>query len=184
MEITMPLNVIASSSSFTHEQLHTLFLTGMALPWVISAFSVGCRLPRLTRLGFTDINAFDPTFNIWTESALNDQFTHITHIEVQAVSAPSILADFRQLFEAATALDTLTLADSAVEPVLKLITPSAPKKVHKLLLRNSNAGGTTLREYLAAIERDGGGTSGMKVTWNDCPNFSGEYGGAFGELHL
>ena len=184
LEITMPLNVIASSSSFTHEQLHTLFLTGMALPWVISAFSMGCRLPRLTRFGLTDINAFDPTFNIWTESALNDQFTHITHIEVRAVSAPSVLSRFRQLFEATTALGALTLAGSAVEPVLKLITLSAPKKVGRLLLRNSNADGTALREYLAAIERDGGGTSGMNVTWNDCPNFSGEYGGAFGELHL
>ena len=103
------------------------------------------------------------------------------------MSAPSVLAHFRPLFEAATALGTLTLAGNAVEPVLKLIPLSTPKRVDKLLLRHSNADGTTLREYLAAIERDGGGTSGtsgMKVTWNDCPGFSGEYGGAFGELYL
>ena len=184
LEITMRLNFIASISSFKHEQLHTLFLTGMALPWVISAFSVGLRLPHLTRLVLTDINAFDPTYNIWTTSPTKHQFIHITHIEVQAVSAPSILTHFHQLFEAATALTTLTLAGSAVEPVLKLITLSAPKRVDQLLLRNSNADGATLRQYLAALEGDGGGTSGMKVTWNDCPGFSGEYGGAFGELRL
>ena len=169
---------IESDIQFTHRQLHSLFLTGMALPWIISAFSVGCRLPRLTRLVLTDINGFDPVF------PSNGQFSPITHIEVWAVSAPSSLAHFRPLFEAATALGTLALVGSAVEPVLKLITLSAPKKVDKLLLRNSNADGATLREYLAAIERDGGGTSGMKVTWNGCPGFSGDYGGAFGELHL
>ena len=184
LEIKVSQTLHVSAPPFTHQQLHTLFLTGWATPWIAFAFSVGCRLPRLTRLVLTDINAFDPTCNIWTTSPAKDQFTHITHIEVQAVSAPSVLSHFRQLFEAATALGILTLAGSAVEPVLKLITLSAPKRVDKLLLRNSNADGTTLREYLAAIERDGGGTSGMKVTWNDCPNFSGEYGGAFGELRL
>ena len=60
---------------------------------------------------------------------------------------------------------------------------SVRKRVDELFLYNSNADGTTLREYLAAIERSKG-TSGMKVVWNDCPNFSSEYGGAFGELHL
>ena len=173
-----------STLSFIHLQLHTLLLTGIATPWIIYAFSKGWRLPRLTRFVLTDINAFDPSWNIWTTSPTKDQFTHITHIEVQAVSAPSVLAHFRPLFEAATALGTLTLAGSAVEPVLKLITLQAPKRVDKLLLRNSNADGPPLREYLAAIERDGGGTSGMKVTWNDCPGFSSEYGEAFGELHL
>ena len=43
---------------------------------------------------------------------------------------------------------------------------------------------TMLREYLAATESGGGGTSGMQVVWNNCPNFSGKYGGASGELHL
>ena len=184
LDIQACVSLIESDIPFTHQQLHTIFLTGMVLPWVISAFSVGCRLPRLTRLILTDINAFDPTCYIWTTSPTKDQFTHITHIEVQAVSAPSVLAHFRPLFEAATALGTLTLAGNAVEPVLKLISLSAPKRVDQVLLRNSNADGKTLREYLAAIERDGGGTSGMEVTWNDCPNFSGEYGGAFGELRL
>ena len=184
LEITMRLTSIDGTLSFTHWQLHTLFLTGMALPWVISAFSVGCRLPRLTRFVLTDINAFDPTWNMWTTSPTNDQISHITHIEVQAVSEPSVLTYFRPLFEAATALGTLTLSGSAVEPVLMLLTLSAPKRVDKLLLCNSNGNGTTLREYLAAIERDGGGTSGMKVAWDNCPNFSGEYGGAFGELCL
>ena len=68
------------------------------------------------------------------------------------------------------ALGTLTLSGSAVGPVLKLMTLSAPKKVDKILLCNSNADGTTLREYLAAIERDGGGTSGMKVEWDNLWN--------------
>ena len=180
----MRLACFASISSFTYEQLHTLFLTGMALPWVLLAFHEGCRFPCLTRFVLTDINAFNPSWNKWTASPTNDQFTHITHIEVHSVSAPGVLAHFGQFIDAATALGTLTLAGSAVEPVLKLITFSAPKRVDKLFLRNSNADGTTLREYLAAIERDGRCTSGMKVTWNDCPGFSGEYGGAFGELHL
>ena len=184
LEITMHPNLNASVLPFIHQRLHTLFLTGMALPWLISAFSVGCSLPRLTHVVLTDINAFDPTWNIWTTSPTNIQISHITLIEVQAVSAPSVLSHFRPLLEAATALGHLTLSGSAVEPVLKLLTLPAPKRVDKLLCCNSNADGTTLREYLAAIEMYGGGTSGMKVTWGDCPNFSGEYGGAFGELHL
>ena len=184
LEITTHLNFNASIPPFTHEQLRTLFLTGMALPWVMSAFSVGCRLPRLTRFVLTDINGFDSAWDMRATSFINGPITHITHIEVQAVSAPSVLSYCRSLFEAATALGTLTLSGSAVEPVLMLLTHSAPKRVNELLLCNSNGNGTTLREYLAAIERDGGGTSGIKVTWDNCPNFSGEYGGAFGELHL
>ena len=184
LEITMHLDLNASVLPFTHQRLHTLFLTGMALPWVISAFSVGCRLPRLTRLVLTDINASDSAWDTRTTSFTHGQISHITHIEVQAVSAPSVLSYCRPLFEAATALGTLTLSGSAVEPILSLLTLSAPKRVDELLFCNSNANGTTLREYLAAIERDGGGTSGMKVAWENCPNFPGEYGGAFGELHL
>jgi len=184
LKIKTHLTATARILPFTHQQLHTLFFTGMALPWVIPALSAGCRLPRLTRFVLTDINGFDPARNTWTTSFNNGQISHITHIEVQAVSAPSVSAHFRPLFEAATALGTLSLSDSAVEPVLKLLALSTPKRVDELLLCNSNADGTTLREYLAVIERDGGGTSGMKVTWNDCPNFSGEYGGVFGELHL
>ena len=184
LEITMYLTLNGSVSRFTHQRLHTLFLTGMALPWIISAFSVGCRLPCLTRFVLTDINAFDSAWNMWTTSPTNNQISHITHIEVQAVSAPDVLTYFRPLFEAATALGTLTLSGSAVEPVLVLLMISPPKRVDELLFCNSNADGTTLREYLAAIERDGGGTSGMNVSWDNCPNFSGEYGGAFGDLRL
>ena len=183
LEITMHI-ASDSVSTFKHEQLHTLFLTGMALPWVISAFSVGCRLPRLTRFVLTDINAFNAAWNLRTPSFTDGQVSHITHIEVQAVSAPSVVSYCRPLFEAATALGTLTLSGSAVMPVLSLLTLSPPKRVDELLFCNSNADGTTLREYLAAIERDGGGTSGMKVSWDNCPNFSGEYGGAFGDLRL
>src|SRR5258706_704297 len=184
LEITARTTTFGIILSSPHQQLHTLSLTGMALPWAISAFSAGCRLPRLTHLVLTDINGFDSTGEMWNSSSSNNQFSHITHIEVQAVSAPSVLAQLRPLFEVATALGTLTLSGSAVEPVLKLVSLSTPKRVGELLLCNSNSNGTTLREYLAAIERDGGGTSGMKVTWNDCPNFSGEYGEASGELHL
>ncbi len=184
LEFKVHLIAIASVLTFLHQQLHTLLLTGIALQWAIPALSVGCRLPRLTRLVLTDINGFDSTWNMWTTSFNNGQISHITHIEVQALSVPSHLAHFRPLFEAATALGTLSLSDRAMEPVLKLLTLSTPKRVDELLLCNLNADGTTLREYLAAIERDGGGTSGMMVTWNDCPNFSGEYAGAFGELYL
>ena len=173
---------ICGTLPITHRQLRTLFLTGMALSWVISAFSVGCRLPRLTRLVLTDINAFDPTWNMWTTYPTKDQISHITHIEVQAVSELSVLTYFRPLFEAATALGTLTLSGSAVEPVLKLLTLSAPKRVDKLRFCNTIVDGTTLREYLAAIERDGGGMSGMEVWWDNCPNFS--YPGASGVLNL
>ena len=184
LEIKNHLTSNASVLPFAHQQLHTLHFTGIAFPWAIPALSVGCRLPRLTSLVLTDINGFDPDRDVWTTSFNDGQISHITHIEVQAVSAPSVSAHFRPLFEAATALGTLSLSDSAVEPVLELLRLSAPKRVDVLLLFNSNADGTTLREYLAAIERDGGGTSGMKVAWNDCANFSGEYGGVFGELHL
>ncbi len=184
LEINACITSFGSVLPFTHQQLYTLSLTGMALPWVISAFSLGFCLPRLTRFVLTDINGFDPAWSIWTTSPTNGQFSHITHIEVQAVSVLSVLPHFRPLFEVATALGTLTLSGSAVEPVLELMTLSTPKKVGELLLCDSNANGTTLGEYLAAIERDGGGTSGMKVAWNDCPNFSGEYGAASGELHL
>ena len=184
LEIKASLKSIDGTLSFTHQQLHTLFLTGMALPWLLSAFSVGCRLPRLTRFVLTDINGFDSAGNVWTTSSTEGQISHVTHIEVHAVSAPNVSTHFRPLFEAATALGTLTLSGSAVEPVLRLVTLSTPKRVGELLLCNSNADGTTLREYLAAIERDGRGTSGVKVAWNNCPNFSGEYGEASGELHL
>ena len=182
--ITARPTSFCGASPSPHQQLHTLSLTGMALPWVIFDFLFGFRVPRLTRLVLTDINGFDSTKEMWTSSSINDQISLIPHMEVQAVSAPSVLPHFRPLFEVATALDTLTLSGSAVEPVLKLLSLSTPKRVGELLLCNSNADGTTLREYLAAIEREGGGTSGMKVAWSDCPNFSGEYGKAFGELHL
>ena len=184
LEIKVSLKSIDGTLSFTHQQLHTLFLTGMALQWLLSAFSVGCRLPRLTRFVLTDINGFDSAGNVWTTPSTEGQISHVTHIEVHAVSAPSASTHFRPLFEAATALGTLSLSGSALEPVFKLLTVSAPKRVGELLLCNSNANGTTLREYLVAIERNGGGTSGMKVVWNNCPNFSGEYGEASGELHL
>src|SRR5258706_6177073 len=184
LEIKMHLTSNTHVLTFAHQQLHTLLFTGMALPWVISALTMGCHLPRLTRFVLTDINGFDPARNTWTTSFNNGQISHITRIKVQAVSAPSNLPHFRPLFEAATALGTLSLSDSAVEPVLKLLTLSTPKGVDELHLCNSNADPTALREYLAAIERDGGSSPRMKVTWNDCPNFSGEYGGAFGEVHL
>ena len=108
----------------------------------------------------------------------------MTHIKVQAASEHIDVAHFRLLFDASTALHTLTLAGGAMGPMLKLITLSAPKRPNKLSLYNSNADGTILLEYLAAIEGDSGVILGMKVTWNDCPNFSGEYGWAFGELYL
>ena len=184
LEITMHPNFNANVLPFTHQRLHTFFLTGRAIPWVISAFSVGCSLPRLTCFVLTNINGFGSACDMRTTSFTNGQISHITHIEVQAVSVPSVLPCWRPLFEAATALGTLTLSGSAVEPVLSVLMLSAPKRVDKLLLCDSNAKGMTLRKYLAAIERDGGGTSGMKVAWNNCPNFSGEYGGTFGELRL
>ena len=184
LEITTHLNSLASIFPFIHEQLHTIFFTGMALPWVVAAISVGCRLPRLTRLVLTDLDAVYSGTNMQTTSFIYGQISRITHIEVQAVSEPKVVCNFSPLFESATALGTLTLSGSAVEPVLVLLTHSAPKRVNELLLCNSIADGTALREYLAAIKEDGGGNSGIKVTWDNCPNFSGEYGGAFGELHL
>ena len=183
-EITMHLNLNASVLPSKHQRLHTFLFTIMKCPRDSSAFSVGCRLPRPTCLLLIDINAFDSTWNTWATPPVNGQTPHITHIEVRSVSEPSVLTNFRPFFEDLTAADTLTLFGSAVEPVLKLMTLSAPKRVDDLLLCNSNADGTMLREYLAAIERDGGGTSGMKVAWNNCPNFSGEYGGACGDLRL
>jgi len=183
-ELYLMVNVtqsITAASAFTHQQLHTLSLTGLALPWVIQAFSTGCCLPRLARLVLIDING---PLSAWTMSHSSSQFSHITHIEIQAMSTPNVIARFRPLFEVATALRTLTLAGGAVEPVLKLLTPPVPKRVEELLLRDSDADGTTLRDYLVAIELNGGGTSGVKVVWSNCPNFSGEYGKESGELHL
>jgi hypothetical protein len=168
----------------THQQLHTLSLTATIFPWVIQAFTAGCRFPHLSRLVFTDINGLNSTSYISSLHSISDQLSLFTHVEVHAASVPSGVAPFRPLFDSLTDLCTLTLVGSAVELVLWLLTPSAPKRVRDLRLSDSNANGTTVRDYLAAIERDGGGTSGMQVVWNNCPNFSGEYGGAFGELHL
>jgi len=172
------------SSPFTHQQLHTLYLTAFALPWVIRAFSSGVCLPRLVRLVLTDINGLT-SVSIRDIPQTNGQLSHITHIEVQAVSAPGRLTLFRQLlFDLTTALRTLTLAGGAVEPILNLLASSVPKRVQELILCDSEANGTKLRNYLVAIEQDGGGTAGMEVVWKNCPRFSDEYGTAFGELHL
>ena len=184
LEMRMHVNLNASVLPFTHQRLRTLLFTGMALPWVVSAFSVGCRLPRMTHFVLTDINAIVLDSHMRHTSFTDGQISRITHIEVQAISEPSRPSSYRPLFEAATALRTLVLSGSAVEPVLMLLRISPTKRVNKLLCCNSNADGRTLRKYLAAIEREGGGTSGMKVGWNNCPNFSGEYGGASGELRL
>jgi len=168
---------------FTHQQLHTLSLTGIVLPWVMKAFTG--RFPRLSRLVLTDINALDSDGYSWSPPhSISDQLSLLTHIEVHTASEPSVVAYLRPLFEASTALRTLTLVGSAEEPILSMLTLPAPKRVQELRLSHSDANGTTLRDYLAAIESDGGGTSGMQVVWNNCPNFSGEYGRAFGELHL
>ena len=169
---------------FTHQQLHTISLAGIALPWFAKALFEGCRFPQLSRFVLTDIDELDPAWGLWSLELISDQLSHVTHIEVQAASEPNDVAHFRLLFDASTALHTLTLASGAVGPMLRLITLSAPKRVNKLFLYNSNADGTTLLEYLAAIEGDGRGILGMNVAWNDCPNFSGEYGVAFGELRL
>ena len=115
-ELYLEINVaqsIPGSSAFIHERLHTLSLTGIALPWVIAAFSAGCCLPRLARLVLIDINGLPPS-NI---SHSSGQLSHVTHIEVQAVSALNAFAEFRPLFEVATALRNLTLA------VLELMIP-------------------------------------------------------------
>jgi len=176
--------MIHDTLPFTRQQLHTLLLTGMALPWVANALFAGCRFPRLSRFVLTDLNGLDPAWDSRILHLISDQFSHITHIEVQAASKPNVVAHLRPLFDGSTALRTLTLAGNAVEPMLRSITFSPPKRVEELRSCNSNANDRMLRDYLAAIERDGGGTSGMKVVWNNCPNFSGEYGRAFGTLHL
>jgi hypothetical protein len=169
---------------FTHQQLHTLSLTVIVLPWVIKAFTAGCRFPRLSRLVLTDINGLNSASYSSSLHSISDQLSLFIHIEVHAASEPSFVPYLRPLFDALTALRTLTLVGSAVEPVLRMLTLSAPKGVQELRLSHSDANGTTLRDYLAAIERDGGGTSRMEVVWNNCLNFLGEYGGAFGELRL
>ena len=184
LEITVYPTINHNDPPFTHQQLHTLSLTGMALPWVANALFAGCGFPHLSRFVLTDINGLDPAWDSGILHLMSDQLSHITHIEVQAVSEPDVVAHFRPLFDASTALRTLTLAGTAVGPVLRLITLSPSKRVEELRSCNSNVNGTTLQDYLTAVERDRGGTSGMKVVWNDCPNFSDEYGGVFGELHL
>ena len=180
LEINMAQS-IPGTWDFTLPQLHTLSLTGLALPWVIFALNAGCRLPRLARLVLIDINGSPSPRNI---SSHSHRLSHITHIEVQAVSSPGVVADFRSLFDVPTALRTTTLAGNAVEPMMMLLSSSFVTRVEELILRDSDADGTTLRDYLAAIEGNGGGTSGMKVVWKDCPNFLGEYGQASGELRL
>ena len=169
---------------FTHRQLHTVSLKGIILPALISAVEAGCRFPRLSRLVLTDINGLSPAWYNWVPRGSRDLLSQFTHIELHALSELSVVHHFRMLFEVSTALRTLTLVGSAVVPMLGSLMQSAPKRVEELRVCNSNANGTTLRDYLAAIKRNGGGTSGMKVVWDNCPNFSGEYGGAFGELHL
>jgi F-box-like len=166
---------------FTHQRLRTLSLMSQTLPWLIYAFSAGCRLPRLAHLILTDIK--------WCPSTLDipqtcDQFSCVTHIEVQSVSAPGVVAHFRPLFAAATALHTLTLVGSAVEPMLNMLASSTPKRVEELIVCDSNANDTTLRDYLVAIEQDGGDTTGIKVMWKNCPNFLTQYGMTYGELSL
>ena len=175
---------ISNVTPFTHQQLHTISLKGILLPSFISAFETGWRFPRLSRLVLTDMNGLDPAWYSRIPRASSDLLSQFTDIEVHALSELGVVAHCRPLFEASTALCTLTLVDSAVEPILGLLMQSAPKRVEKIRACNSSANGTTLRDYLAAIERDGGGTLGMKVVWDNCPNFSGEYGGAYGELHL
>jgi hypothetical protein len=168
---------------FTHQQLRTLSLTGIAIPWVIGAFTAGYRFPQMSRLILTDIGGLNSTMYSENLHSISDQLSLLVHIEVHAASA-SVGASLCPLFRALTGLHTLTLVGSAVRPMLEFLTISAPKGVQRLRLSDSNANGTTLRYYLATIERDGEGTSGMQVARNNCPNFSGEYGGAFGELHL
>jgi len=171
------------SFSFTHQQLHTLSFTGVVLPWVMKAFTGRC--PHLSRLVLTDINGFNSHKYSWSPPhSISDQLSLLTHIEVHTASEPSVVASLRPLFDASTALRTLTLGGSAVEPMLEMLMLPDPKRVQELRLSDSDANGTTLRDYLAVIAGDGGGTSGMQVEWKNCPNFSDEYGGAFGELHL
>jgi len=169
---------------FKHRQLHTLSLMGIALPLVISAFTAGCRFSHMSHLILTDINGLRPAWYSRSPHSISDQLSLFTHIEVHAASEPGVVAYLRPLFEASTGLRTLTLVGSAVEPMLRMLMLSAPKRVQEVRVSHSDAKGTTLRDYLAAIEKGGRGTSGIQVVWNNCPNFSGEYGGAFGELHL
>ena len=178
LEINMAQS-IPDTWAFTHHQLHTLSLTGLALQWVVYAFSVGCHLPLLTRLVLININGSPSPRDIYD---ISGEFSHVTHIEVQAVSAPGIIAWLLSLFEVATALRTTTLAGNAVAPVLKLLTSSPPTRVEELILHDSDADGTLLRDYLVAIEEHNGGTSGVKVMWNNCPNFAREYGEASGAI--
>ena len=49
---------------FTHQQLHTLSLTATLLPWVIQAFTAGCRFPHLSRLVLTDVTGHNSASNI------------------------------------------------------------------------------------------------------------------------
>jgi hypothetical protein len=170
---------------FTHQQLHTLSLTGIAVPWVIDAFSTGYRFPQISHLVLTDIHGPNSITYSGNLHSISDQLSLLTHIEVHAASEPNVVAvRLLPLFKASTALRTLTLVGIVMEPMLKILVLSTPTRVQELRLSHSDANGTTLRDYLAAIERDGGSTSGMQVVWNNCPNFSGEYGGAFGELRL
>jgi len=169
--------------SHTHQQLHTLSFTGIVLPWVMKAFTGS--FPHLSRLVLTDINALDSDGYSWSPPhSISDQLSLLTHIEVHSASEPSVVPSLRPLFDASTGLRTLTLVGSAVEPMLSLLMLSAPKRVQELWLSHSDVNGTTLRDYLAAIKSDGGGTSGMQVVWDNCANFSSEYGRAFGELRL
>ena len=178
LEVNMAQS-IPDTWAFTHYQLHTLSLTGFALQWVIYAFSVGCHLPFLTRLVLIDINGSPSP---WDISDISGEFSHVTHIEGQAVSASGIIAWLLALFEVATALRTTTLAGNAVAPVLKLLTSSPPTRVEELILHDSDADGTMLRDYLVAIEEHYGGSSRVKVVWNNCPNFASKYGEASGEI--
>ena len=183
-ELCLEINNARSSPAtlaFTLPQLHTLSLTGFALRWVISAFSVGCRLPLLARLVLIDSNGSPSPSDISNNSGA---LSRVTHIEVQAVSAPAVVAHFLSLFKAATALRTTTLTGSAVAPVLSLLTLSPPMRIEEIIIHDSDADGTTLRDYLVAIEEHNGGISGVKVVWNNCPNFTSEYGKASGEIHL
>ena len=186
-ELCLEINtaqMIPDTFAFTHPQLHTLSLTSLALQWVISAFSAGCHLPLLARLVLIDINGSPSYWTGWNISHISGKFSRVTHIEVQAISAPGIEAEFLSLFNVATALRTTTLASSAVAPMLKLLTSSPPTRIDELILHDSDADGTMLRDYLVAIEEYNGGISGMKVVWNNCPNFDSEYGKASGELPL
>jgi len=168
---------------FTHQQLHTLSFTGIVLPWVMKAFTG--RFPHLSRLVLTDINGLDSHGYSWSPPhSISDQLSLLTHIEVHAASEPRVVPSLRPLFEASAALRALTLVGSAVEPMLKMLMLSAPKRVQELRLSDSDVNGARLQDYLAAIESDGGGTSGMQVVWSNCPNFLGKYGRAFGELRL